>query len=62
LLEGCHRGGRCSCPSVASCSGLSVDTELACHSTIVSFTTCMLATTIDTIFTEFLGTYRSKLL
>jgi hypothetical protein len=49
-------------PAVASCSGLSVDVKLACHSTIGFFTTCTLATTIDAIFTEFLGTYRSELL
>jgi hypothetical protein len=49
-------------PVVASCSGLSIDAELACHYTIVSFTTCTLATTIDVIFTEFSRTYRSELL
>jgi hypothetical protein len=49
-------------PAAASCSGLSVDAELACHSIIVPFTTCTLATTIDAIITEFSGTYRSKLL
>jgi hypothetical protein len=47
--------------AVASCLGLSVDAELACHSRIVTFTDYTLATTIDVLFTELLGTYRSEL-
>jgi hypothetical protein len=48
-------------PVVDSFSSLSTDTELACHSIIIPFTTCTLATTIDAILNEFLGTYRSEL-
>jgi hypothetical protein len=47
--------------AAASCSGLSADAELERHSIIIPFTTCMLATTIDAILNEFLGTYRSEL-
>jgi hypothetical protein len=46
-------------PTVASCSGLSVDAELARDDRTVTFYT--LANTIDTLFNEFLGTYRFKL-
>jgi hypothetical protein len=38
--------------AAASCSGLFADAELACHSIIIPFTTCTLATTIDTIITD----------
>jgi hypothetical protein len=48
--------------AVASCSGLSVDAELASHSRTVTFTNYTLATTIDALLTEFSGTYRSELL
>jgi hypothetical protein len=48
-------------PAVASCSGLSTDAELACHSIIIPFTTCMLTITIDVVLNEFSGTYRSEL-
>jgi hypothetical protein len=48
-------------PAVPSCSGLSVDAELACDIRIVTFTTCTLATTIDAVLNEFSGTYRSEL-
>jgi hypothetical protein len=47
--------------AVPSCSGLSVDAELACDIRTVTFTTCTLATTIDAVLNEFSGTYRSKL-
>jgi hypothetical protein len=43
----------------ASCSGLSVDAELACDNRIVTSST--LANTIDALFNEFLGTYRFEL-
>jgi hypothetical protein len=46
---------------VPSCSGLSVDVELGCDIRIVTFPTCTLATTIDVVLNEFLGTYRSEL-
>jgi hypothetical protein len=48
--------------AVPSCSGLSVDAELACDIRIVTFTTCTLATTNDAVLNEFLETYRSELL
>jgi hypothetical protein len=48
-------------PAAASCSGLSTDAELACHSIIIPFTTCMLTITIDAVLNEFSGTYRSEL-
>jgi hypothetical protein len=44
---------------VASCSGLSVDAELARDNRTITFYT--LANTIDALFNEFLGTYRFKL-
>jgi hypothetical protein len=48
-------------PAVASCSGLSVDAELARDNGTNTFTNYTLANTIDTLFNEFLGTYRSEL-
>jgi hypothetical protein len=48
-------------PVVASCSGLSVDVELAHHNRTVAITDYTLATTIDALFIELLGTYRSGL-
>jgi hypothetical protein len=46
---------------VASCSGLSVNVELAHDNIIVTFTNYTLANTIDALFNEFSGTYRSEL-
>jgi hypothetical protein len=48
-------------PVVASCSGHFVDAELARDHRTVTFTNYMFANTIDALFNEFLGTYRSKL-
>jgi hypothetical protein len=48
-------------PAVASFSGLSVDVKLARHSKTVTFTNYTLTTTIDVLFTELSGTYRSEL-
>jgi hypothetical protein len=48
-------------PAVASCSGLSVDAELARDNRTITFTNYTLANTIDALFNEFLGTYRSEL-
>jgi hypothetical protein len=48
-------------PVVASCSGLSVDAELARDNITVTFTNYTLANTIDALFNEFSGTYRSEL-
>jgi hypothetical protein len=47
--------------AVASCLGLSVDIELARDSRTVTITDYTLATTIDVLFIELLGTYRSEL-
>jgi hypothetical protein len=44
-------------PTMASWSGLSVDAKLARDNRTVTFTNYMLATTIDELFNEFLGTY-----
>jgi hypothetical protein len=46
-------------PAVASCSGLSVDAELARDNRTITFYT--LANTINALFTEFSGTYRFEL-
>jgi hypothetical protein len=46
---------------VASCSSLSVDAELARDNRTITFTNYTLTNTIDTLFTEFSGTYRSEL-
>jgi hypothetical protein len=48
-------------PAVPSYSGLSVDAELGWDIKIVTFTTRMLAKTIDAVLNEFLRTYRSEL-
>jgi hypothetical protein len=48
-------------PAVASCSGLSVDAELARDNIKVTFTNYTIANTIDTLFNEFSKTYRSEL-
>jgi hypothetical protein len=42
--------------AVASCLGLSIDTELARDTRTITFTNYTLANTIDALFTEFLGT------
>jgi hypothetical protein len=47
--------------SVASCSGLSVDAELVRDNRTVTFTNYTLTNTIDALFNEFSGTYRSEL-
>jgi hypothetical protein len=47
-------------PMVASCSGLSIDAELAHDNRTVTFNKYTLANTINALFNEFLGTYRSK--
>jgi hypothetical protein len=47
--------------AVASCSGLSIDTELARDTRTITFTNYTITNTIDALFTEFLGTYRSEL-
>jgi hypothetical protein len=44
---------------VASCSGFSIEAELASDNRTITFYT--LANTIDALFTEFLGTYRFEL-
>jgi hypothetical protein len=48
-------------PAVASCSGLSIDAELARDNRTVTFTNYALANTIDALFNEFSGTYKSEL-
>jgi hypothetical protein len=48
-------------PAVTSCLGLSVDAELARDNRTVTFTKYTVANTIDALFNEFLGTYRSEL-
>jgi hypothetical protein len=47
--------------AVPSCLGLSIDAELGCDIRTVTFTTCMLVTSIDAVLNEFSGTYRSEL-
>jgi hypothetical protein len=47
--------------AVASCSGLSIDAELACDNRTVTFTNYMLANTINALFNEFSGTYKYEL-
>jgi hypothetical protein len=48
-------------PVVASCLALFVDAKLARDNRIVTFTNYTLANTIDALFNEFLGTYKSEL-
>jgi hypothetical protein len=48
-------------PVVASCSGLFVDVELEHDNRTVTFINYTLSNTIDALFNEFSGTYRSEL-
>jgi hypothetical protein len=48
-------------PAVASCLGLYVDAKLAGDNRTITFTNYTLTNTIDALFNEFSGTYRSEL-